>query len=75
MCFNKKARLGEKRVPTSLVGRQPVLPLVDFILCSTSLLLFKTSFLMLFFNDCYLFFHSVCLFLLVLYVALPIGQG
>lgn len=42
MCFNKKPRLGEKRAPTSLVGKQLVLPLVDFVLCSASSLLFKT---------------------------------
>lgn len=41
MGFNKKTRLGEKRVPTSLVVKQLVLPLVDFVLCSASLLLLE----------------------------------
>lgn len=37
----KKTRLGEKMAPTSLVGKQLVLPLTDFVLCSASLLLFE----------------------------------
>lgn len=48
MCFNEKTSLGEKKVPTSLVGKQLVLPLVDFVLCIASLLLFeKLCFLMI----------------------------
>lgn len=59
----KRTRLGEKRAPTGLVGKQLVLPLVDFVLCSASLLFFKkVYFLMIpvWFSTC-LFFHSVCL--------------